>query len=148
MTKRHRETTTNYWKLPAIVVATACLAACAASPRVAKKPAVPPADYSRIDEMHNKYAGGRNYYNKGDFERAIGTLEPVWVWNPGYEQVASYLTRSLLLSGLEFYAEQHYTEAIDRWDRALAVDPGNDKAERYLARAREELKTIKEVEDK
>ena len=97
--------------------------------------------------MNKKYGGGRNFCNKGDFENAIRTLEPVWLWDPGYEEVASYLTRALLFSGLEFYAEQRYPVAIDRWERALAVDPGNAKAERYLSRARQELLKIGQVED-
>jgi tetratricopeptide (TPR) repeat protein len=104
-------------------------------------------DDSRFEEMHKKYAGGRNFYNKGDFEHAIRTLEPVWLWNPNYEEVASYLTRSLLLSGLELYADQRYNIAIDRWKKALMVDPGNAKAERYLVRAREELQRIGQADN-
>lgn len=146
MTKPFRETTRNHWKLSAIVVATACFAACAAAPRVADTPITPPVDHNRLEEMHKKYAGGLNLYNKGDFEYAIRTLEPVWLWNPNYEQVASYLTQSLRLSGLEFYAEQRYLAAIDRWEKALAVDPGNAKVERYLTRARQELQKVGQVE--
>jgi len=128
-------------------VATAWFAACASTPPVADTPIVPPVDDSRLEEMHKKYAGGRNFYNKGDFELAIHTLDPVWLWNPGYEDVTSYLSRSLLYSGLEFYADQRYPVAIDRWERALAVDPGNAKAERYIARARQELQKLGQVED-
>ena len=147
MTKPYQGTKGNHWILPAIVVATAWFAACAAAPPVADSPIAPTADHSRLEDMNQKYSGGRNFCNKGDFENAIRTLEPVWLWNADYEEVASYLTRSLLFSGLEFYAEQRYPVAIDRWERALAVDPGNAKAKRYLARARQELQKIGRFED-
>ena len=142
MTKRYRGIIGNRWKLPVIIVAVSCLAACATPPPVENSPTVPYVDYTRTKEMKKKYAGGRNFYNKGDFEHAILTLEPVWRWNPNHEEVSSYLVRSLLLSGLEFYAEQQYLSAIDRWKKALTIDPDNPKAKRYLARARLEVQKI------
>ena len=146
MTTPYRGIIGSHWKLPAIVVTTVWFAACAPRP-VAESPIAPTVDHRRLEEMNKKYCGGRNFCNKGDFENAIRILEPVWLWNPDYEEVASYLSRSLLFSGLEFYAEQRYPVAIERWERALVVDPGNPKAERYLARARQELQKIGQVED-
>jgi tetratricopeptide (TPR) repeat protein len=162
MNKPYRGTTGNHWKLPVIVVAAVSFAACSlplrigdsrttpansttpASPAILAAPAV---DYSRLEEMHKKYSGGRFFFEKGEFEHAIRNLEPVWQWNSDYEQVTFYLTRSLLLSGLESYADQQYRIAIDQWEKALQVDPGNAKADRYMARAWQELQLLKQVED-
>lgn len=140
----------NHGVGPAIALTAGLLVACALPPPATDPPSVdpaPPVDSTRLAEMHKKYVGGRNFYNKGEFEHAIRTLEAVWIWDPDYGQVTPYLTRSLLLSGLEYYAEQRYRVAIERWEKARVVDPGNAKAGRYIARAREELRKIGRAED-
>ncbi len=139
----------NNWKLSAIVVALVCVVACATAPpkQVPSPPVSPPVDHSRLAEMHRKFAGGRNLCNKGEFEHAIRTLEPVWLWNPGYKQVASCLSLSLLNSGLDFYVRENYTAAIERWEKAIKIAPDNAKARRYLARARQELAKMQSTEN-
>jgi cytochrome c-type biogenesis protein CcmH/NrfG len=38
---------------------------------------------------------------------------------------------------MNYYSEQQYSKAIQVWERALAVDPDNSKARRYISKANE-----------
>ena len=40
--------------------------------------------------------------------------------------------------GMRKYSQEHYTDAIRIWEKILAIDPSNVKAQRYLQKTREE----------
>jgi tetratricopeptide (TPR) repeat protein len=105
----------------------------------------PSASSAQYEVLHKKYVGGVNFFRKGDFANAIRTLTPVWSWDPQYLNISMYLSRACTMSGLEHYANQQYDAAIEMWTRALAVDPSNRKAKRYLKRAKEEARKLSET---
>ena len=123
-----------------VALVSVCFASCTSVP-----PAVPPGEPAATEpypEHHRLYAGGINFFNKGDFPNSIRVLEQVWVRDPGYLEVSAYLSRAYLFAGLELYAEGYYQPAIDMWESVFAVYPGHEKAHRYITRATDEMRRL------
>ena len=57
--------------------------------------------------------------------------------NPGDEQ-------KLYLQGIEFYTRGKYREAMDAWQKVLALDPGHEKARMNIEKAQRKLQHIQE----
>ncbi|AMV71731.1 hypothetical protein JCM30471_02070 [Desulfuromonas carbonis] len=57
--------------------------------------------------------------------------------NPGDEQ-------ALYLQGIEFYTRGRYREAIDAWQKVLALDPGHEKSRMNIEKAQRKLQRIEE----
>jgi tetratricopeptide (TPR) repeat protein len=110
--------------------------AAAASESARPAPAPGAADRADLDE---KYGAGLRYFEAGRFEDAARVLSHVWSVDPGYRDAADLLARSYLYMGMKVYSQGQYTEAIRIWERALAVDPDNVKAIRYLEKTRQEV---------
>ena len=81
-------------------------------------------------------------FNKGDFNTAIKSLSEVWAQDPNFHNVLPLLVKTYLLVGMNYYSEQQYSKAIQVWERALAVDPDNSKARRYISKANEIVKKL------
>ena len=88
--------------------------------------------------LENRYESGLRHLEKGDFDRAARDLLEVWTVEPRYRNVSDVLTRSYLFMGMKVYSEERYEDAIRIWEKVLAIDPGNAKAQRYLRKTREE----------
>jgi tetratricopeptide (TPR) repeat protein len=97
-----------------------------------------PGERAHLDELMR---AGLERYGAGDFARAGKAFVEIWETAPGFENVRDVLQRTYLLLGMEHYSKNRYSEAIRAWETVLQVDPGNVKAARYLARAREETTT-------
>jgi tetratricopeptide (TPR) repeat protein len=95
-----------------------------------------------LDESYRK---GMTLFNAGDFEGAIGALLKVWTARPDYYNVSDLLAKAYMFVGMGFYSENKYEKAIETWQKALNVDPSNDKAKRYLSKAEEELQKLRGV---
>lgn len=102
---------------------------------------------SEIDSrlLDAQYRKGMNAFDNGDFDGAIASFTKVWAMNPNYHNVSQLLTKAYLFVGMRLYSDHNYTEAIDIWQKALAVDPENSKAKRYLSKAHEELQKLSGV---
>lgn len=57
--------------------------------------------------------------------------------NPGDEQ-------KLYLQGIDFYTRGKYQEAMDAWQKVLALDPGHEKARMNIEKAQRKLQHIQE----
>ena len=90
-------------------------------------------------------ARGIRHFEKGSFESAAKELMEVWTAAPTYRDVTKPLSKSYLFLGMKFYSEERYDEAIRIWEKILAVDPGNVKAQRYLQKTREEVSRLSGV---
>jgi len=88
---------------------------------------------------------GKALFESGDFDGAIGAFTKVWAIDPDYHNASGLLTKAYLFVGMQFYSDHKYTEAIDIWQKALIVDPANNKAKRYLSKAHEELQKLSGV---
>lgn len=106
---------------------------------VAERPA-PKKELSpaRLRELRARYELGLQAFSRGEFAAAIQEWRVVWVQDPDFEQVSSHLVKAYLYEGIALYGDGNYPEAIERCQRVLEVDPDNAKAQRYLARIREE----------
>lgn len=114
------------------------LAAKAPPPEPEPEPA-PDIDTEALDR---KYEAGMKDLERGEFAGAARTLAQVWAIAPAYRGVAEPLVRAYLLQGMDDYGKGRYDEAIDSWQRVLAIEPDNSKARRYLTKAREELSRL------
>jgi tetratricopeptide (TPR) repeat protein len=92
--------------------------------------------------LERKYNEGMRSFNKGDFNAAIKSLSEVWSQDPDFHNVSPLLVKTYLLVGMNHYSEQQYSKAIQVWERALAVDPSNSKARRYISKANEIVKKL------
>lgn len=97
---------------------------------------------SDLAHLEKSYRAGISYFEKGDFKRAIAGLSDVWAVDPQFHNVSQLLSKAYLFVGMNYYAEQNYTQAITMWEKALTVDPTNTKAERYLRKASEEARKL------
>lgn len=68
-------------------------------------------------------------------EDAVRYFELVHSASPGYAQVRENLVREYLTLGMDRFARGDLDDAIDIWQRAIEVDPQDDKARGYLERA-------------
>ena len=92
---------------------------------------------ARMDpsELNDLYRRGIESSQAERSEDAIRYFELVYSASPDYAQVAENLVREYLNLGMERFAKGDLDEAIDVWQRAIEVDPSDEKARGYLERA-------------
>ncbi len=89
-------------------------------------------------ELGRQYDEGLAAFTGGNFERAIRHWHGVWLADPNFRDVGSYLIKAYLFEGVELYGRGQYDPALERCRRVLDIDPENEKARRYLRRIEEE----------
>jgi tetratricopeptide (TPR) repeat protein len=92
--------------------------------------------------LDQQYRAGIAAFDAGNFDRAAESFLKVWTVQSGYFNVSELLTKAYLFVGMGFYSDGKYSEAIEAWQKALTVDPGNSKAKRYLSKTREEMQKL------
>ncbi len=112
-------------------------------------------------ETVNLYNDALQAYNRGEYRKAMTGLERLIALEPGHEEAKNLhamakrkltpLTkaeedriRSLYLSGMQFFAKDEYTKAIEEWQKILAIDPTNDSVKRNIDEARERSRQLGE----
>ncbi len=103
------------------------------------------------------YTRGRLYLDQGDYPAAIREFEAVLVVQPGYMDTIVLLgdARSRmsdvvdrhLKQGISYFQKEEMALAISEWEAALTLDPANQRAADYKARAEliiERLEKIRE----
>ena len=116
--------------------------ATAAAPVAARRPAL---SSEQRRTLERQYREGLDAFGASDFERAIRLWREVWLEAPDYESVAGYLVKAYLLEGIALYSSGQYDEAMERCQRVLEIEPGNAKAQRYLARIQEEKVELEQI---
>ena len=89
-------------------------------------------------ELGRQYDDGLAAFANGNFERATRHWHAVWLTDPSFREVGSYLIKAYLFEGVELYGRGEYVAALERCRRVLEIDPANEKARRYLGRIEEE----------
>jgi hypothetical protein len=81
-------------------------------------------------------------YERGKAAVAGGALgEAIYIFSavvsecPSYGAARNALVDAYLLQGLDYYSRGQISDALRSWRQALAYDPGNDKARRYIDKA-------------
>jgi Flp pilus assembly protein TadD len=59
--------------------------------------------------------------------------------------VAEYLKREYLTRGMEHFAAGRVEEAMSHWQKALAIDPADERARGYMARAQTQVARMREL---
>lgn len=109
------------------------------------------------ERVSRNFTSGRNAYNAGNYREAIRLLQVVLDDDPAnvsarnllndarakYNQVVvkdrEKIQRdvaSFISKGVEEYRKGNVNKAIEYWQRVLEIDPGNDQARKYIARAK------------
>ncbi|MDH3216604.1 MAG: PorV/PorQ family protein [Candidatus Krumholzibacteria bacterium] len=97
--------------------------------------------------LEQKYSRGMEFFNKGDFDGAVGLFTEIWAADPSFHDVARLLTKAYLLMGMRFYSRDDYASAIEVWKKALTIDPDNVKVRRYLSRTDAEFRQSKAYDE-
>ncbi len=91
---------------------------------------------SQTDILGSAMAEAREYYEGKDYDGAVSVLEGLHRVEPGYrrDEVEEMLFNSYVNLARQYLAEERWEEAVQRFDKALAVR-NNDSLllERYLA---------------
>jgi tetratricopeptide (TPR) repeat protein len=96
-------------------------------------------------DLADLYRRGMDAMQEGRTDDALRYWELVWLGDSEYPGVAEHLKREYLLRGLESFSRGSLEEAILLWEKALGVDPKDQKTIGYLARAREQMNRSREI---
>jgi tetratricopeptide (TPR) repeat protein len=96
-------------------------------------------------EVESLYASGIAAMREGRAEDALRCWELVWSARPGYRQVKDYLKAEYLARGMEAFATGYLEKAVEHWQRAMEVDPGDPRARGYLERAQKQIARSREI---
>ena len=112
------------------------------------------------------YNEALSYYNNGDYKNSISRFEAILGLVNDYKDTRSYLSKArsiynkltekerqassekvqeYLFNGIKFYRDEKYEEAIAEWEKVLKIDPNNDKALKYISRAKYKLQQLEKL---
>ncbi len=91
-------------------------------------------------EAVSRYRQGNALLSQGSIGQAITVLADVVNQYPTYGAARAKLVEAYLYQGLDLYSKGSSLAALQAWRRALAIDPGNVKAKRYIAKVEAEVK--------
>ncbi len=91
-------------------------------------------------EVVKRYRQGNVLLSRGALGQAITVLADVVNAYPTYGAARAKLVEAYLYQGLDLYSKGSSLAALKAWKRALAVDPTNAKANRYIKKVEAEIK--------
>ncbi len=109
------------------------------------KPRARPLSAAERARLQQTFREGLAAFQAGNFEQAIAAWQTVWSRAPELENVGQYLVKAYLYQGINLYSQGEYERALERCSRVLEIDANNEKAQRYLARIREEHLQLEEI---
>ncbi len=112
-------------------------------------------------ETVNLYNDALQAFNQGEYEKAMAGLKRLLALEPGHEEAKNLhakakrkltpLTkeeedaiRGMFVRGMQFFAKDEYTKAIEEWQKILEIDPTNDSVRKNIDEAKERLKQLEE----
>jgi len=112
-------------------------------------------------ETVNLYNDALQAFNRGEYEKAMAGLRRLLAIEPGHEEAKNLYAmakrkltpltkeeeeaiRGMFLRGMQFFAKDEYTKAIEEWQKILEIDPTNDSVRRNIDEAKERLKQLEE----
>lgn len=91
-------------------------------------------------EAVKRYRQGNALLTGGSLGQAITVLADVVNEYPTYGAARAKLVEAYLYQGLDLYSKGSSLAALKTWKRALAIDPTNAKAKRYISKVEAESK--------
>ncbi len=110
------------------------------------------------DKSDPLVAEGKSAFDKGDMGKAIILFKRVLKADSGNSVARRYLSKmdkaqvskivgkkvkSSYLAGLDHYTKGHYKEALNQWNKVLELEPGHEKAQLNIDKAKRKLAAIK-----
>jgi tetratricopeptide (TPR) repeat protein len=89
-------------------------------------------------EVERLYVQGTGAMKAGRRDDAVRYLELVWSMDPTYRNTVEHLKRQYQTRGMEYFADGDIDRAEEIWEKALRVDPNDQRTLGYLSRAREQ----------
>ncbi|HYM82004.1 MAG TPA: PorV/PorQ family protein [Candidatus Limnocylindria bacterium] len=96
-------------------------------------------------EVEQLYRQGLTAQKQQRADDALRFWELVWSARPGYREVNEFLKREYLTRGIENFAAGRLDQAIAHWEKALLVDPTDERARGYLTRAQKQMARSREI---
>jgi tetratricopeptide (TPR) repeat protein len=103
----------------------------------------PPPAAEIPEEVIERYREASALLNRGGVAEAVRELDDVVRQYPDYAAARAKLVEAYLYQGLDFYSKGSLSAAIRAWRRALALEPGNEKLQRYIEKAETEIDRIR-----
>ncbi len=116
--------------------------AAAPAPVAKSRPALSPAEQRQADDL---YARGIAAFEKGRRDQGLRYLELVYDLDPTHPGVKAGLKREYLALGLEAFTNGQLPEAVSAWEKALKIDPTDERTAAYLLRARQHLARSRQI---
>jgi hypothetical protein len=124
----------------------------AAKPEPTPEPEPTPTPEPAKPNVQTIIQNGIAYHEAGDIKKAIATFERALELDPGNAKATQYLQEARtelqalitmhLNKGLAYFNQEALEDAIQEWDKVLALDPSNQKAAEYKQRAQKQLDAI------
>jgi tetratricopeptide (TPR) repeat protein len=108
-------------------------------------PATVPLSPERRREIADLYERGLLALDEGRAEDALRYWEIVYSADPDFMEVRERLKEEYLMVGMDAFAIGKLDAAIGFWERALLLDPDDDRTQGYLVRARQQLARTREI---
>ncbi len=109
----------------------------------AKPPEPEPATPEISPEAVEKYEEASDLLTRGAVGEAARMLADLVNQFPGYAAARAKLVEAYTYRGLDFYSKGSLAAALKVWEKALALDPGNEKLKRYINKAEIEIDQIR-----
>jgi len=94
-------------------------------------------------DVVEKYREASAVLGRGGVAEAARALLNIVKQYPDYAAARAKLVEAYLYQGLDFYSRGSLAAAIRVWQQALALDPGNEKLQRYIKKAETEIDQIR-----
>jgi tetratricopeptide (TPR) repeat protein len=101
-----------------------------------------PQERRRVEDLYRRGVASMDAQRPQD---ALRYWELAYSTDPNHAQVKEYLKREYLTRGMDAFANGQLTEAVSNWEKALRVDPVDEKARGYLDRAHQQLSRTREI---
>lgn len=103
----------------------------------------PPAAPEIPEEVIERYREASALLNRGGVAEAVRELDDIVRQYPEYTTARAKLVEAYLYQGLDFYSKGSLSAAIRVWRRALALEPDNEKLQRYIKKAETEIDRVR-----
>lgn len=107
------------------------------------RPAAPVPTPEIPEEATVRYREASAALGRGAVGEAVRSLEDLLREHPTYAAARDKLVEAYLYQGLDFYSKGSLAAAIRVWAKGLALDPGNEKLQRYIYKAEVEIEQIR-----
>ena len=99
----------------------------------------------RLHELDVLYRRGLDAMHEQKSDEALRYWEMVWSEAHDFQQVADHLKREYLTRGMEAFAAGRLQDAVSFWEKAIQVDPKDQRARGYLDRAQKQLERTRAI---